>query len=413
MLGAVVAPPDAAVATAVAHRLGIPKRLVTLIEGETLLNDSSAFVTYNLAVAATITGVFSIGKAGLAFAWAVGGGVLFGAVTAVVVALLRLRVKHTEVENTLSLLTPFAAFLPAERFGASGVLAVLTVGLLLGRWGPKIVSARTRIQAQNMWGILTFILEGLIFILIGLKIGALIREQALAFDGPLLLRTLIIAGVVIAVRIAWVFLGTGLPRLYRKPDADRPRVTWQRLLFLGWCGMRGGDALVTALALPLTISGETPFPFRSGIATVGSGVILVTLVLQGLTLRPLVRALGLSGHDPLTDDQELVARRHAAAAGRTALIEAAQKRGVAPEHIDRMTAAHDIRHRTHASHDTKAYQAADKRITSLERHTIAAERSALLALRDAGTVDDEVLRRMQLELDLEELRLTSEDDGEG
>ena len=411
VLGAVVAPPDAAVATAIARRLGIPRRLVTLLEGETLLNDSAAFVSYNLAVAATVTGVFSARSAALQFGWAILGGVLFGLATTAFVVFLRLRIRHTEVENTISLLTPFAAYLPAEHFHASGVLAVLTAGVLLGRFGPRIVSARTRIQAQGMWGILTFILEGLVFILIGLKLGVIVGDQLTAFDAPLVERTLLISAAVIVLRLAWVFPGTYLPLLLSpRLRKSEPWPKWRRVAFVGWTGLRGGDTLVTALAIPFVTSTGAPFPFRDDIAAIGLGVILVTLVLQGLTLRPLVRALKLSDDDPAAAQEELHARRHAAKAGRAALLAEAKRLEIEPDAIERLTASHDMRTRSHASQDLETFHRASERISALERATIAAERASLIALRDTGAVSDEVLRRIQNELDLEELRIASGDD---
>jgi CPA1 family monovalent cation:H+ antiporter len=407
VLGAVVSPPDAAVAMALAHRLGIPRRLVTVLEGETLLNDSTAFVSYNLAVAAVLTGAFSLQGAVLQFGWAVIGGVLFGLLTAALVVFLRLRIHHTEVENTISLMTPFTAFLPAEAFHASGVLAVLTTGLVLSRFAPRIVSARTRVQAAGMWGILTFVLEGLVFMLIGLNLGAITIEQLHKFEPSLLVRTLVISAVVIVTRIVWVFIGTYGWRLSRKIRENEPLPPWRRVAFVAWTGLRGGDTLVTALAIPLLTSAGTAFPFRAEITAIGMGVILVTLVLQGLTLRPLVRVLKLSEQDVVHDHEELAARRVAAQAGREVLLREAKRMGIDPDAVERLAASHVIRTRSDVAHDLQQFEEASEKIAALERLTIAAERAALLELRDTGTISEDILRKMQSELDLEELRLAS------
>jgi CPA1 family monovalent cation:H+ antiporter len=405
VLGAVVAPPDAAVAVAIAHRLGISRRLVTLLEGETLLNDSTAFVSYNLAVAATVTGSFSLLTGALDFGWAVVGGVMFGLLVAGGVVLLRQRIHHTEVENTISLMTPFAAFLPAEHFHASGVLAVLTAGLVLSRFAPRVVSARTRIQGSGMWAMLTFTLEGLVFVLIGLRLGSIVADQLKSFDVALVERTLIVSAAVIVLRIAWILPASYLPGVLskhvRKRETPPP---FKPVLFLAWTGLRGGDTLVMALALPLVTAAGAPLPFRSAIANIGMGVILVTLVAQGLTLRPLVRLLKLSANEPSVDDEELIARRHAAEAGHKAMLKTAERLGLDPKQLERVIASHEVRTRHDTAQDIETFRVASARIRELERETLAAERKALISLRDAGTVSDEVLRKLQTELDLEELR---------
>jgi CPA1 family monovalent cation:H+ antiporter len=412
VLGAIVSPPDAAVATAIAHRLGIPKRLVDLLEGETLLNDSTAFVTYNVAIAAVVSGAFSFGGAVLQFGWAVLGGVAFGAAAAGLVIFLRKRLHHTEVENAISLVTPFAAFLPAEHFKASGVLAVLTVGVILAYGGPRIVSARTRVQAQGMWGILSFVLEGLTFLLIGLNLGNMILRQVKSFDGYAIVVTLVVALVCVVVRLAWVFPGTYVPRLVSRTVRDREGwPPWRNIFFLGWAGLRGGDTLVMALAIPLMTSAGAPFPHRGLIMDVAFGVILVTLVVQGLTLRPLARALKLK--DPSVterDGEELEARRHAAEAGRAALHAAAERHAVDTELLERFIAAHTLRTRSGSAQTIEAFDAATETIATLERATLSAERAALLKLHDEGKISDDVLRTVQAELDLEELRIASGED---
>jgi CPA1 family monovalent cation:H+ antiporter len=410
VLGAVVSPPDAAVATALAHRLGIPRRLVTLLEGETLLNDSTAFVSYNLAVAAVVTGAFSLQGAVVQFGWAIVGGVIFGLLTSALVVALRLKIRHTEVENTISLMTPFTAYLPAEAFHASGVLAVLTAGLVLSRYSPRLVSARTRVQGSGMWGMLTFVLEGLVFMLIGLKLGDITLHQLHAFEPSLLVRTLVISATVIVVRIIWVFAGTYGARLSRQVRETESSPPWRRVMFVAWTGLRGGDTLVTALAIPLLTSAGTGFPFRSEIAALGMGVILVTLVLQGLTLRPLVRVLKLTERDVVHDHEELAARRVASKAGREVLLREAKRMGINAESVERLAASHIIRTRSDVAHDLALFEEASEKIAALERLTIAAERAALIELRDTGTISEDILRKMQTELDLEELRLAAEDE---
>lgn len=412
VLGAIVSPTDAVAATVVARRLGVSRNAVTILEGEGLVNDATALITYRMAVGAVAAGAFSLGSAVMSWLVAAGGGVVIGLVAGWAVAWMRRRIDHPVVENTISLLTPFVAYLPAETVGASGVLAVVTVGLYLGRRGPRIVSPRTRVQAGAMWEMVTFLLEGLIFILIGLELPRALAQVRPLSAGNLLAQAGIISGTVIAVRMLWMFPGAYLSRLIARLFRKREEIPpWRGILVVSWAGMRGGVSLVIALAIPLTIAGGKPFPDRDLIIFFTFAVILATLVLQGLTLAPVIRLLKLR-RDEGRDVEERKARHKVAAAGLRHLDEVEGEGD--DELVSRLKRRHA--HRVHryspreedsaaaADHDDDQMAADYRRIRG---SMIAAERAELIRLRDENVIEDDVMRQIQHELDLEQMLLDS------
>lgn len=410
VLGAIVSPPDPVAVTAVTRRLGVPRNIVAILEGEGLLNDATALVAYRMAVAAVVAGSFSAREAGLRFLWSSGGGVLVGLAVAWIIVWVRRWVgKAPVVENTISLLTPFAAFIPAERLGVSGILAVVTVGLCLGRRGPRIVSAQTRIQTTSMWQIVTFLLEGLIFILIGLELPLVLAALRTRTLGSLLGAVAAVSAAAILVRMLWVFPGAYLPRaILRRLGRPEPDPPWQSVAFVGWAGLRGGDSLVIALALPRTTAGGAPFPGRGLILFLTFGVIFVTLVLQGLTLKAVIRLLGLRP-DAESDAEETQARDRVQTAGLARLDELD-----APDETSRQVQTSLREKHRHISHRYKArahgqrHEKDEDRTRAYRRYRlemIRAEREALIKLRDENVISDEVMRRIQHEFDLEQVLL--------
>jgi len=385
-LGAIVAPPDAVAAVAVLSRLGLPRRIMTILEGESLVNDATALVAYRLAVAAVVTGTFSLRTAALHLPLVALGGVAIGLVVAILIAAVRRRLPESpDLENTISLLTPYVAYLAADRFEASGVLAVVTAGLYLGRVEPTIVTARTRLQAAGLWTVVSFLLESLSFILIGLALPLIMQHVRGESSRAIVTQAAVITATVILVRLAWIFPGNWL---------SRARGQWRGVLFVGWTGLRGGISLALALALPLTDDDGTPFPARTVIIVLTFAVILGTLVVQGVTLAPLARALGLQGQQ--RNDEESMARIAVAQAGLARLDELAR---------DDPTEAPIVEHlRNVAEHRADAF-------LRLRGAMLDAERSALIALRDTGAIGDDVLRTVQEDLDLETLLLTPRDGG--
>jgi CPA1 family monovalent cation:H+ antiporter len=311
VLGAIVSPPDAVAATAVTQRLRVPRRIVVILEGESLVNDATALVAYRFAIAAAAAGTFSLGGAGLEFVKVAVGGVAVGYAVGVAVAWIRQRLGDDSVESIVSLLTPYAAYLPAERMHVSGVLAVVTTGIYLSRRLPMISSARVRLRMYATWETLVFLLNGLIFILIGLQLRGIL-ERLRADDQPLgqlIAYAAAISAVAIAVRMLWVFPATYLPRLLSRRLRERdPSPPVGNVFVVAWTGMRGIVSLAAALAVPLKIPGtETPFPGRDLILFITFGVILATLVVQGLTLPPVIRWFKLT-EDGEEKDEESTAR---------------------------------------------------------------------------------------------------------
>jgi Na+/H+ antiporter len=435
VLAAIVAPPDPVAATAVLRALGAPAAIESILEGEGLVNDATALVAYRLAVAATVSGLFSPWRAAGSLALTGVVGVAIGIVVGYGIVWIRGQLHDFPiVANTLSLLTPYVAYLPADRLGASGVLAVVACGFYLSRRGPMVVPAATRVQAEAIWALVTFLLESLIFILTGLELPyavAALHGHAL---GTLLGISTAIGSVVIAVRLLWVFPSAYLPPLAtrflsateRRGDRQ-PLPPWQWVLFVGWAGMRGGDSLVIALALPRATQSGAPFPARDLIIFVTFAVIFATLVLQGLSLRPLLGWLGLHD-DGQAAGEEAHARRVAAEAGLRQLDELAQSEDADPAVVHALRQQERARRRRWAVLDTLRHgqganepeQPDDRTVRQTEavaeRHRrlrfamIAAERQSLSALRDQDIISDEVLRRVQRDLDLETMLLEASAD---
>ena len=409
-LGAVVSPPDVAAATAFTRRLPLPRRVVTILEGESMMNDAAAIVAYRMAVAAAVTGTFSLMGAGVRFLWVGAGGIAVGLVVARLLALARRHIHDPEVENTISLLTGYAAYLPAERLGVSGVLAVVATGLYLGRVGPRFVSADTRVQNSGMWDVVVFLLEGLIFILTGLGLRPIVAHVTGPAALELARAALLVSAAVIVARFVWVYPAVYLPRLAsRRRRAREPAPPWQNLVVVAWTGLRGADSLVLAAAIPTVTAVGVPFPGRDTVIAVTYGVIVVTLLGLGFTLAPLVRRLGMRETGEADRREELTARLRTAEAALQRLEELAAADWMHPESL---THTRDrYHHRTqrfrgHAhgasDHQEDAILAADRR---LGRELLAVERRELLRLRDEGAISDGVMRRIQRELDFEELLL--------
>jgi monovalent cation/hydrogen antiporter len=408
VLGAIVSPPDAVAATAVARRLRIPHRVVTILEGESLVNDAAALVLYRAAVVATVTGTFAPWETLWQFVVAAAVGVALGLLVGL---LTRAALRHAEdslVETAITLLAPYAAWILAERLHASAVLACVAGGVYLRQGFSTLVAPQTRIQARAVWELLVFVLNGVIFVLIGLQLRA-IRDTGLAVSpASLVVHGAVISAVAIGVRLLWVPLAAVIPRLLSPALRRRdPLPPWPTLFVLAWTGMRGVVSLAAALGLPLTTASGAPFPYRDEIVVLTFEVILATLVLQGLSLTPLVRRLRL-GDDTRLEEEETVAREHAARAALGRLDELAQAPQAAREEIGRMRTLYTQRVRRASSIDPGAgaesarAQAVRRR---LRHEALSAERRALVALRDQGVISDDVLHRLEQELDIEAIRI--------
>ncbi|HEU4586020.1 MAG TPA: Na+/H+ antiporter [Gemmatimonadaceae bacterium] len=426
-LGAIVAPPDSVAALTVTRSLRAPRSISNILEGEGLLNDATALVTYRIAVAAAVSGSFSASDAVPAFLLSGAGGVLIGlAVGVVALMLARLTQTTAVVANTFSLLTPFASFLAADLIGASGVVAAVATGIYVGRQVPRLLEPETRLQNEAMWNVASFLFESLIFILIGFELPVVAKALGSEPLGELLREAGIITACVILVRFVWVwpsaYLSRALGRHFFRFDV--PYRSWKEVLFVGWAGMRGGESLVIALALPFTIASGAPFPVREKIIFITFVVILVTLVVQGLTVAPLLRALHLHP-DERADDEEAHARLVAVEAGLRALdAEEAANRDY-PEVVRYLRQRHRQRARRWAAREQRRFRGRehlgkhseyetapsheageldDRRSAEYRRlrsKMIRGEQQAVVRLRDQDVIGDDVMRRILHDLDLE------------
>ncbi|HMA33186.1 MAG TPA: Na+/H+ antiporter [Chloroflexia bacterium] len=421
VLGIVVSPTDAVAVTAVAQRLRVPPRIITILEGEGLLNDAATFVTYRVLVAAAVTGLFSWPAAGLQFVWSVIGGTVVGLGVGYVFAWVRTHLDDPPVEITISLLMPFAAYLAAEVLATSGIVATMAAGLYVGRRSsdPRFLSAGTRLQIRAIWGMMVFLLNGLAFILIGLQLPIIVAQLANRALPDLLRDALVISLTIILVRIVWAVptaylphaLG-GAPRPTAKPappvPARAPGKLWREAAVIAWAGMRGVDSLAAALALPLLTAAGTAFPDRDLILFLTFCIILVTLVLQGLSLTPLIRLLRLK-EDGGAEREEAKARLKSSRAGSARLEELAREDWLPEALLDDLRShyAERIRHQSSTLDGTAARerQLAEEHTSAYrraQRELLGAERQELIRLRNQGTINDEVLRAVQRDLDLEE-----------
>ena len=417
VLGAIVSPTDAVAATAIAQRLGIPQRIVTILEGESLVNDATGLVAYRFAVAAVVTGVFSLGEASLQFVVVSVGGIALGLVAGWGLSYVHRWLDNPPLEITVTLVTPYAVYLLGEEvLHVSGILAIVTTGLYLTWRAPTFFSSGTRLQAEAVWEILIFLLNGLVFILIGLQLPGIlaILNTTIARRSPILLvwDAALVSLIVILVRLVWAFTQALLPRLLSRRLRERdPYPGWRSVVLIGWTGMRGAVSLAAALALPEVTANGAAFPERAFVIYLTFGVILATLVVQGLSLPLLIRGLGLHD-DGASERQETQARLTAAQAALARLDELASQNEVSQE-----SAQHLRKHyEAHVRSITKRFKKAedepgeDHAMTyqRLQREALQAERSAVIGLRNQGEINDEVLRRIERELDLEEQRLAGD-----
>jgi Na+/H+ antiporter len=409
VIGAIVAPTDAVAATAIGSRLGLPRRLVTLIEGESLINDATALVAYSFAVAAVTTGSFSLWHATWRFALDVAGGIAIGLVVGYLLRQFRRRIDHSPTEIAIALLSGYFAYLPAEAAGVSAVLAVVTVGIYVGWHTPELTTAQTRLQGDAVWEILTFMLNALLFGLVGLQLRPIVDSLHGHSTGSLIADGAIVSAAVILTRLVWIYPATYVPRRLWKRIRERdPYPPWQQPTLLGWAGLRGAVSLAAALALPITIDSGAPFPHRSYVIYLAFCVILATLVLQGLSLPAVIRVLRLED-DGLSEKEETKARIHAAEAALGRLEELAGEDWVREDTAERMRGAYRFRASRFAARfddeDDGMIEERSQSYQRLRRELLDAERRAVVELRRQGRINDEVMNRVQRDLDLEDARL--------
>ncbi|MGA2029412.1 MAG: Na+/H+ antiporter [Verrucomicrobiota bacterium] len=414
VLGAIISPPDAIAATAIAERLKVPRRIVTILEGESLVNDATGLVAYGCAVAAVRTGTFSLAPAVGQFFIVGIGGILIGLAVGWLAQQFHKRVDDAPIEITVSLLTPFVAYLCAERLGVSGVLAVVTAGLYLGRRMPELLTFKTRLQGGPVWEMVEFLLNGFVFILIGLQLPAVLH----ALSGHdisihrLVAYALFISLAVILIRLLWVFPAAYLPRMLFKSIRDRdPYPSWRHVTIIGWTGMRGVVSLAAALAIPLTMDktpAGPPFPSRDLILFLTFIVILATLVVQGLSLPLLIRWLGVKD-DGSMEKEEREARLKANQAALARLNQIGESEPVKADALQRLRVEYEDHIRQVEGAEPENAGTKLRLFSSEYEHlsyeALLVERQTILQLRNENVISDEVLRHIQRDIDLAEARL--------
>ena len=403
-LGAIVAPTDPLAATAIVRRQNAPRRIVTVLEGESLVNDGTALVAYNVAAAVALGAAFSIVDAGMDFVLSATGGVLIGIGVGFVIAEIRRRLDDIPVEITISLLSGYAAYLPAQALGASGVLAAVTTGVVVGWQAPWISTPSMRLQGYAVWETLVFLLNAILFVLIGLQLPVIL--ESLSGQPPLTLlgEAVAISVTVTLTRILWVNTVIYVIRaLDRRAQTRERRTDWRERLIVGWSGMRGAVSLAAALAL------TDDFPQRDVVVLMTFAVIFTTLVVQGLTLPALIQRLGVQG-DGSEEREELLARRAAVDAALSRIGELREEEWTRDETAERMRMAYEYRARRLASRsgemdDGEDYEHRARKYQKMVRSVLDAQREELVRLRDDGTISNEVMHRLERELDLEDERL--------
>jgi Na+/H+ antiporter len=407
-LGAIVSPTDPLAATTIARRLGVPRRLTAIIEGESLINDGTALVLYRTAVVA-VGGSFDLLDATGDLISNVVGGIAVGVVAGFVLVEVFKRVVGEDVVGVvLSIAAGFVGYVPAEQLHVSGVLAAVVVGLMVGRRSPDISTAASRLRGYAFWEVFVFLLNAVLFVLVGLQLPGILEDQERSAL-ELVALALLVSAVVIATRLAWIHTAPYVVRaLDRRPSQVERRVGWRPRTVVGWSGLRGAVSLAAALALP------PGFPERDLLIFLTLAVIFATLVVQGLTLPPLIRRLGVRD-DGLAEREELHARREAAEAALAHLHRIGDEAWAREDTLQRMIRLYEFRHRRlrqragEMDGDEDGTQedldARSRDYQRVVREVLDAQRRRVVELRDEGAISDEVLHALERELDLEDQRL--------
>jgi len=412
ILGAVVSPPDVVAPLAVAERLGIPRRITAVLEGEGLVNDATALILFNVALVAVMTGRFSLVEAGRDFVLVLVGEAIWGLIVGSALLWLRHFAREPRIEVMLSLLTPYFAFWPPHELGGSGVLATVVSGLYVGNAGVTLIRSNTRLQALFFWDFLNTTITGAIFLLTGLQARTIAFGLDAATLWRLMLDGVLVSVVVIVVRFLWVFPATYIPRwLFRSVRLHDPTPSWRFPFIIAFTGVRGVVSLAAALSVPVALAPGVAFPARDRLLVLVFVVIVVTLVAQGLTLPFVVRRLGLvqlgAAERRHRRRQEAAARLETARAALARLDDAAREHGLAPEALrswrKKQQQRIDLLEHTRNPDGDGSVQATSMHRVELE--LLAAERARLNALLHEGRISDEIRRRIERDLDLAEERV--------
>lgn len=415
LLGAIVSPPDAVAATSITKGLGLHPRIIAILEGESLVNDASGLITYKYALIAMMAANFTLWQAGMNFLGVVIAGVGIGLLIGYLMYLIHKNfICDPIVEVTLTFLTPFAAYLLAEHFHVSGVLAVVTTGLYLSFRSGEIFTHQSRIMAYAVWDVVMFILNGLIFILIGLQLRS-VMEGISGYDiSTLLFYGVIISVVTIVVRFVWTIPAALLPRVLSKRIRERESFDRRNMVIFGWAGMRGVVSMAAALAIPLTLADGSEFPMRDLLIFLTFFVILVTLVLPGLTLPWIIRKLKLPKHSIVDEEYEV----------RTQIVSNTNNHieeklsYLKPELLNSIKNKYEVKYNRLQRTELPAGYFEGKTVAptasifnelnKVQLDLIGVERDNLQQLHRNGKASEEIIRKIERELDLEEAKLRME-----
>jgi CPA1 family monovalent cation:H+ antiporter len=407
VFGAIMSPPDAVAALSVTQSLRVPRRIIVILEGESLVNDATAFIAFRFAVAAVLTGTFSLNQAILQFLLVASGGVCVGLVVGWLATQVQKRLDDPPVQTMFSLLTPYLAYFAGEAVHVSGILAVVIAGIYYGWRAPRILSGRMRLQALPVWEMVGFILNGVLFILIGLQLPLVVHSLVPGSITRAAKLAILVVLVMMLVRFAWIFGTTYLPRVLSRRSLRKNRIPWQQTALIGWIGMRGADSLAGALAIPFVLGNGEPFPGRDLILLLTFCVIFATLVLQGLTLAPLVRWLRVVD-DHVTEKEERLARLKANEAALARLEELESSKRARPQTVERLRSEYEDRIRQlriEGPDEERVRRLYSRDFEELSREMLQTERDAIIALRNEEAINDQALRRIQRDIDLAEARL--------
>jgi Na+/H+ antiporter len=409
VIGAIVSPTDAVAPAEIMRRVGAPRRMITVVEGENLTNDWTALILYKVAVAAVVSGTFSLFDASVEFLLSGIGGLAIGLVAGRIIREIRRRIDDPPTEITISILSGYAAYLPAEELGFSGVIAAVTVGIYMGWYTPELTTPTMRMQSVSVWEILTFLLNAVLFLLIGMQMPSILDDLSGDSAGDLVWWGLLISFTVVAVRLVWGLTAVYVIRAIDRRESQRARrTTWRERLVGAWAGMRGAVSLAAALAVPLETDSGAPFPERDLIIFLAFAVILVTLVGQGLTLGPLIKRLRVED-DGSEDREEVEARMRVAEAALIRLEELGGEDWVREDTIERVRGMYEYRRRRFTARvdgdGDESYEERTDQYLRLMSELFHAQRQELISLRNSLEISDEVRRRIERDLDLEESRL--------
>jgi CPA1 family monovalent cation:H+ antiporter len=418
LLGAIVSPPDAVAAGSIIKGLGLNKKIITIIEGESLVNDASALIAYRYALGALLSGSFILWKASLQFILVCAGGIAAGLLVGYILVFAHKKIKDNAlVETSLSLLTPYLAYLLAEKFHTSGILAVVTAGILIGWHSREVFSFETRLQTTAVWNVCIFLVNGIVFILIGLQLPELVVGLKSSTLIQLIVYGLIISAVTIIIRIVWVFAGAYHQKLFagkKSAIEDEEPTNWKNVLIVAWTGTRGVVSLATALAVPFTLTNGNDFPKRHSILLLAFTVILVTLVIQGLTLPLLIRLLKIKSENNLLQKEENELNL-AIAENSLRFISNGLPNNVNDEIAERIRRQYEFDYNLLSNKKGNYQQQKDSEtklnsVTQLiqaQIEVVKFKRELLIKFQNEDRFSEEVLGNAERELDIEELRLNS------